>query len=643
MGFSVRNVAEDFLKREIAANITKKMKNCKNWLFALIFAFVGANFAYGQIYEVPLESKIKHSELIIEGRVVEAQSYIPNGAGNIYTSYLVEIKQVIKGEEFPGYIQILEKGGTIGDRSDWVSHRAPLHKGLYALFFCRISGKDGGTYSVGNPLPCELYSGAQGIISLKPAEESIQGRDVFNRYEDVQEEVYDLIDPSKSPKLKRTDNSQGSLQRSQGALGISNFTPQTLTGGTRSVLTIRGTDFGTAKGIISFYNADDGGIPLWIPTDHADILSWEDTLITCWVPSVGPSSDLFRGVAGTGPIKVETAVGDSVVSTDTLTILFSVRNSRSFFDSVANYFFLLDTNGIGGYTFQYSQSFSNNSNAVGVFEKSLKEWRCNSGVNFAIGNPATNNVAIADGTSIVKWNDDPTDSLKAGELAITIARANACVDGNSLESLYYVYEIDMVFKDSTTIFIDSVAPPPSNKFDFYTITLHELGHAHLLNHVVEDSSLMFYGTSGGRSVRMIDSDQLAGADWVMDNSVVGHPYCPTNQAIPKPMVRVPFSNCQIIDGIEEGPASAIPGLRIYPNPISNLEKVFFQLNGEDFYPFISVSISDPLGRTIHSARIPRISNSSNFYCLNSTSLKNGMNIVLVKAGNMIARTIIIKN
>lgn len=106
--------------------------------------------------------------------------------------------------------------------------------------------------------------------------------------------------------------------------------------GVSDTLTIQGYNLGNEHGSLHFTAADAGGLmanpsdPTFLKgLDDQYMLVWSDTLIKVIVPSVvyqGYEDDVpnYSGGAGTGPIKIKTAAGDSCVSATSLQIPYSM-------------------------------------------------------------------------------------------------------------------------------------------------------------------------------------------------------------------------------------------------------------------------------------------------------------------------------
>jgi len=260
-----------------------------------------------------------------------------------------------------------------------------------------------------------------------------------------------------------------------------------LNGGVKDILEIRGYQFGATRGTGTVFltNADNGGISM-LPCDNNDFISWTDTLIKLYVPSI--DTGIYQ-VAGTGKFEVLTNSGSKDTSDTELQIFYSLQNYN---DSAVNnaekkLLHLYNVSANGGYKFYVDTIISHNPGALSCVRKALKDWVCETGVNFQIvgdtfGLP---NVATFDGINLITFG--PINALGK-----TSHHTGRCPSND----LYINREIDMVFNlsDAPTFYYDSTGTEtiPPNMRDFYLMLLHEFGHAVKHNHVNDYNATMYY-------------------------------------------------------------------------------------------------------------------------------------------------------
>lgn len=77
---------------------------------------------------------LQQAELIFAGRLLSRESFRPAGSPDIFTRYLFEVREVVKGQAGP-QVELIEYGGTVGDRTYWLSN-TPRYEvgGEYVIF-----------------------------------------------------------------------------------------------------------------------------------------------------------------------------------------------------------------------------------------------------------------------------------------------------------------------------------------------------------------------------------------------------------------------------------------------------------------------------------------------------------------------------
>lgn len=302
---------------------------------------------------------------------------------------------------------------------------------------------------------------------------------------------------------------------------ITGFSPSTITAGTGNVLTIYGTGFGTKNSFsyVEFRDANSGGSAFISPIDSEYIL-WTTTQIQINVPS--------RAGSGTFRVVVN---GTTVLSNSSITIPYNLSNAT--FSGRKYRVNLTNINILGGYTYLFNNSFNNNTAARASFLRAFNSWICATAVNWRTGGSTSNNSTNRDGANVVRFDDD----LDVGTLATTYSYYNGYTSG-----AWYLTEVDMSF---STYYSWSFGPqaPASNTHDFETVTLHELGHAHNLGHVINTADVMHYAISAGSMRRTLNSDDIAGGNFVMDYSKI-----PVSGSAYSPVIPIDASFCASTNG-----------------------------------------------------------------------------------------------
>ena len=414
-------------------------------LFSLILS--ESLIAQNSLREIPLQQQIDKSSLVVEGKVIAKKSFWDDNQHNIYTTNTIEVYKVFKGEQSKT-IEVITLGGTVGDKALIVSPSLKLRRGDVGVF---------ALYD--NSIPIELeakssnkkyrtYSSLQGFYKYNLYDNIAVNP--FNKKRGISNSFYnEIMNYTKSNFIEiskfNTNNSSKSNQ-AKGFLPPTSitFAPTTATAGTKTVLTISGSDFGATKGKVGFSNADDGG-GTFIDALDTQVLTWkaDGTEITVEIPSA----------AGTGTIRVTHDDATTGVSAATLTVSYAELNVSFDPDDETGQippgingplgFYAYQTrhindNASGGYTWEMQTDFFNDTEFSGAkadFENALDKWRCETKVNWIISSTATTtDVAASDGINVVKFDNNtvPADDLADGVLGRCSSWYSACRIGYCL-------------------------------------------------------------------------------------------------------------------------------------------------------------------------------------------------------------------
>ncbi len=296
---------------------------------------------------------------------------------------------------------------------------------------------------------------------------------------------------------------------------ISNLSPNPTNAGTiepNDFLTITGSGFGNVPGKVEFKTADNGGSTyITVPNTKTDYVSWSDNSITVKVPAQ----------AGTGTISV-----NGKISTQILNINYALEDINSDFymfqDTTRQRYYLRNLFDSIGYIFKYNTTsgFSSNSSAKAAFERAMATWRCKTGINWQ-ANGTTSEGNVADSVNVVMFDN----TLDAGTLAITSydLAAQGTFDCFQENTVWYLQDINMRF---ATVPMNGYtwqfgpALPTSRQYDFETVAVHELGHAHGLAHRIAPGEVMNYSITNGTTIRVPSNVEFEGAQVKMNYSTV---------------------------------------------------------------------------------------------------------------------------
>lgn len=578
-----------------------------------------------QLVRVPLEKRISLATLVVEGEVTHSHSFV-GGNGRIYSSHQLRIDKVMKGSPGAATLEIISEGGTVGDKSLWISHHLFLKPKAIGVFFLNPIGPSHPALLSQQKPAYEVYADLQGFIQFKRQSQATVASEPFRIYQDIERDLYPLLGwkSGQAPVLHHS-----SLGHSTGGIVIDSIRPLEITAGTRSVLSIHGTGFLDSRGTVHFPDADAGGLTT-MEGDSTDFQLWTDTLIRIWVPSSGILPGL-EGTAGTGRIEVQNANGDTGISPDTLQVRYAVKNSRnevpgpafgvSRFNGLFDQDVYAATDTSGGYTFRFSDSFSATDSAEATFRKALREWRCATGVNFKVGPDTSLSIDSTDLVNLVHW-DNLADSLPAGVLGKTNTTIAACNGGQ--ERAYIIYDVDFTFSKNQPWNFDTIAVDPL-KYDFFSNVLHEIGHAHSLDHVINDAEVMHYDLSIGETRRVIAGSTLRGGRWVMDSSVVARGSCPG------PMMAVDSVNCNLLPLSPS--LDALSRITVYPNPAFDM--IHLQVSGSLGSQTIKLSLLEAHGNRVAPSQFEPTRVSSSEWSIRLGDLPSGLYFAMIQYGNAV--------
>lgn len=452
------------------------------------------------LYPVSLSDRVQTADLIIEAEIVKDSAFAEKNM--IYTAYQLRVVGTLKGIQAES-IRMYTEGGILPDRALIVRPSLAPTIGSRGIFFLK---KKGAMY--------EPFAGPQSMIALQ---EDGKAHDPFHIYPNMLDAIQRIVALTgipyrHTPIIEKNDKTEKTL-----AASISSIAPTTSTAGKGSILTISGSGFGasrTGNAKVEFKNGNDGGAT-WTSPASAEYVAWSDTEIQVRIPTL----------AGTGQIRVTATDNSTAVSGQTLTIDYSLLNTS------LNRIWLNGQNGNGGHTFVFNSSFG--ANPTDAAKRALQSWRCNTFVNFAVSaNTTSINQSAKDGVNVISFNA----SLPVGALGVTYNWYAACAANQ-----FYNDEFDMIFSPSPGVGWNfGPGPTTGSRYDFETVVVHELGHAHQLGHVINANYVMHYALGPNTDKRTLNpvSDIAGGSDVVSFSTA-------TKPCGPDEMIALNTSNCQL--------------------------------------------------------------------------------------------------
>lgn len=570
-------------------------------LFSVIITFLfslPSFYAQETLKELALTQQIEASSTVIEGRVIAKESYWNSDYTNIYTVNTIKVFKVFKGENSK-IIEVITPGGIIGDKAQISKPSLQLRNNDIGIFTL-VNAHNKLVSNKTKVLYYEPFGSVQGFYKYDLNKNV--ATNPFSKKSKIETSFYNEIEQLTNIKYTEIDyfnvaDAHAKAKQSKALLVPSNvsFSPSTISAGTGSELIISGNDFGSVKGKVAFRNADDGGAS-YIDALNSQV-TWSPTQITVQVPSF----------AGTGTIRVTDSNGDFYETTNELTVTHALLNQVS--NGIAYPVQAYNTNGNGGFTWQKNTSFTANNDVNTAFTTALDAWRCVTGVHWVVGNDTNTAIAANDMVNTIAFS-----ALPEGNLGITTYYLDSCNNGTD----WVVQEIDIIF--------DNTASTPWNfnpnsnttgfEYDFQSVVLHELGHAHLLNHVIDNDDVMDFNIGITQESRNLSNRNLEAANSIQTKNTT-HIIC----ALPL-MTNYNCATASIADD------ALFNEIHIYPNPSSGQ---FFVKNGASTN-IDKVVIYDVSGRLISSINVL---NTSEIIPINILGITTGIYFINLHDKNRI--------
>jgi len=397
--------------------------------------------------------------------------------------------------------------------------------------------------------------------------------------------------------------------------------PDRTTAGTDNVLTITGMNFGNNPGSVEFQNADDVIPPIdLVSTEVEDFTSglWTDNLIQVKVPSAPVP-------AGSGIFQIRTPDGKLCISDTPLEICYGMTNIRFATSNEVHKIYLADypndTN--GQFVFRLEDDIQTNADAVNAIQMALCDWNRATGIDWILGDeynnedlitgldasPAIDNVNHIFMADSIVFTGNPNAKMRT---IIGGERIDNCSDFSELPPLpiFYTTDIDIAVREDLAQMefpalggwnFDTMENPESNQADFYSVILHELGHAHLLTHALPNDKLMYPASDFGTIMRQVTNKEVLGGNYILDiaQSILNSPDA---DSCPSPRGRnEALCTTNTTDGFY-----AANQVNIFPNPYSN--QFIINLSLENTHN-VRVNVHDMLGQEIFTKHFGTLSAS----------------------------------
>ncbi|MDB5232250.1 MAG: type sorting protein [Chitinophagaceae bacterium] len=541
----------------------KKIIFCLVSVVAMSIPFSG----FSQLTELSLDEKIAKAMVIAEGTVISQQSFWNQQHTMIFTSNVIRVSLLMKGNLPAAEIQVITQGGSVDNFAITTDHLLEMYQGETGVFFLvpwnfplQLPGR----------LPAyDVYASQQGLYLYagSSAVSPFESRTIANLQDYIKAKTgrpFINIDPA----AKENPAVQARLFGT-----IASFSPQTVTGGTlndppNNILTINGNGFGqtpAAGAAVLFKNADNSvPQPLYpVPFNSPYIISWTDQQIKIRVPDK----------AGTGPFAVVRVPGDTTYSPTNLDVFYSVQNAIFNINGaiVLREPRLMYTNSHGGYSVFYSTGTSGGGRDISTapekqtFQRALTTWKEAVGFNaFEEGNTTVQQVNVNDQMNVVMFDNNNTGQppLPSGTLAVTYSGFSMC---SNVTFEAQKVGFDIVIRNNgvsqgNTSFTTGPCFPPTTEVDLETVILHELGHAVNLGHIVDNfqtsnntfqtvnpAKLMNFAVLAYVTRRSLDQSAYQGGLYCVTPLKLNYGSCSLSsvEMVPLPRINPPNDECPL--------------------------------------------------------------------------------------------------
>ncbi len=420
-----------------------------------------------------LDEAIQQADYIFEGTIIAQHTFWDMDSLNILTAHTIQISQKVslktnlETSKTLGNTILLTKGGHVNN--DYMSFSGAPHFqiGDKGVFFTQSSKQN--IHKKNQEHYVCLINSQTNFLNHHTAKHTI-GEENFTL-----QQVYQKIESAAKSTFVYSSNSSSQIRSNKTSATISNINPINLPADGNQELSISGSGFGTFTGEAAIYmpncNQPSGVSYLKIPENY--ISRWSNNIIQIKVPGFDIQTG-FPGV-GSGLVRIRMANGEEITSTQRITISYNHKKL-----GVQN-IDMISHNNTGDMPFYISKRLIDDG-ALPAIERAMDLWYCETGIKFSIEGTVDETCYKVDNKNVISYDD----GCSISQLGFTRLLVSTCSSRNDV----YLRDLDIIINRDKNWSFDLVETP-IGKSDFASTILHEIGHAHVLGHVLNNEDILF--------------------------------------------------------------------------------------------------------------------------------------------------------
>jgi len=438
-----------------------------------------------------LEDLIELADHIIEGEIVEQHSFWDTNGIDILTAHQIEVKQSA-GSLKQSAVTIVTKGGCVNDDCVVFSNESTIQLGDYGIFFAlqaeqKVASKTDINYLslVGNQNNFINLNNPQDDFSIQ--HKSYSAKTIFQKVEHQTGKPFIFSEKATdTPSYKK-------------AASINSISPLSLPADGTHILSIRGNDFGNLTGNAKIYmlNSNQSRGSSYVAIPQSFITRWNDQLIQIKVPGFNIRTN-FPGVAS-GPVKIITSQGAEVTSTQKVRVTY---NQKKLDNKPID---LISHSNNGEVSFYISNALRLDG-ALPAIKRAFELWYCQTGIKFTIAGYVNTSCYVNDNKNVISYDNECSIS----QLGFTRLAVSICSSKNDA----YLRDLDIIINRDKKWSFD-LEKDDVGTSDFASTILHEMGHAHLLGHVLNKEDILYPIILTGESKKELNDDNLNGGEAIL--------------------------------------------------------------------------------------------------------------------------------